>query len=140
MKVARGDHPASIQLLTWTGGIASGFIPAWNFLLGNGIVADTGNAGLGAARATGELLIAAILAEATTIAGAHVAEVAALPRLDGMRVGGSGARIRKGIGEMVVWTRLAVAVGVAVARGRIVIVGGLTLSLGRLLDRGRRPT
>lgn len=65
-------------------------VPAGNLLLGDRIVADTRNARLGAAGTARQPLIAAVLAQATAVAGAHVAEVAALSGLGGGRRGRGG--------------------------------------------------
>lgn len=62
-------------------------LPSWDFLLGDGIVANTGDTGFGAARATGQLLVAPVLAKPTTIAGADIAKVAALTGLGSWRNG-----------------------------------------------------
>lgn len=59
--------------------------PSRNLLLRYGVIADARNADLVAARAAGELLIAAVLTQTAAVARADIAKVAALPRLASRR-------------------------------------------------------
>lgn len=56
-------------------------VPARDLLLGYRIVTNTSDVGLFATLAAGQLLVASVLAKATAVACAHVAEVAALTDL-----------------------------------------------------------
>lgn len=53
-------------------------IPARDLLFGNGVVANACYTGFGAAGATGKFLVATIFAQTASVAGAHIAKVAAL--------------------------------------------------------------
>lgn len=58
-----------------------GSLPAGNFFLCDGIVADTGDTGLCAAGAARQLLIASIFPEAASITSTDITKIAALIRL-----------------------------------------------------------
>lgn len=74
-------------------------LPSRNLLLRDWVIANTWDANLIAARTAGKLLITPVLPQATAIASAHIAEIAALARLASRRNAvGAGGRGGAGIG------------------------------------------
>ena len=114
-------------------------VPSWDLLLGDGVVANTSDTGLGAARATGQLLIAPVLTKATTITGADIAEIAALTGLGGMRnwCYRGGTSVDAVLVVLAVVATVLVRTRLAIAR-RSIVEAVLSLSLGRLMIRRRR--